>query len=48
MRKNAIIGLLGLLVIILVAAFMMRGPSQPSLGLPVSNTPPAVAPPENR
>lgn len=48
MRKNAIIGLLGLLVIILAAAFMMRGPSQPSLGLPVSNTPPAVAPPENR
>jgi hypothetical protein len=45
MRKNAIIGLLGLVVIILVAAFMMRGPSQPSSGLPASNTPPAVAPP---
>jgi hypothetical protein len=34
MRKNAMIGLLGVVVIILLAAFMMRGPSQPNSGAP--------------
>jgi hypothetical protein len=48
MGKNGMIGILAVIVIILLAAFLMRGPSQPNSPAPISNTPPAVAPPAQR
>jgi hypothetical protein len=48
MRKNGMIGILAVVVITLVVAFMMRGPSQLNSAVPVSNTPPAVAPPAKK
>ncbi|TCV59985.1 hypothetical protein EDE05_106185 [Neorhizobium sp. R1-B] len=40
MAKNAIIGVLVVLIVALIAAFLMRGPSTPSDETP----PPATAP----
>jgi len=40
MTKNAIIGMLVVVVVILIGAFLIRGPSQPSDDSP----PPATAP----
>jgi hypothetical protein len=48
MRKNGMIRILAVVVITLVAAFMIRGPSQPNSAAPVSNTLPAVAPPAKK
>ncbi|CDZ50403.1 Hypothetical protein NGAL_HAMBI2427_36210 [Neorhizobium galegae bv. orientalis] len=48
MGKNGMIGILAVIVIILLAAFLMRGPSQPNSAAPVSSTPPAVAPPATK
>lgn len=45
MSKNGIIAILVLAIIVLVAGFLMRGPSQPAGTASTVSSPPASSPP---